>query len=224
MSNGNPHMETLWKAGQYGLFAHWAEDARGLNDYWDSIKICIRNHYTPKNPQRWCDLVHMLTYLGMDTHSPHYVCPKNEKAMHDMILKRMNKKKEEEELAKKLEEDMELRKRIAKFMDMQISNKRFDIIVLPSIKAFKEEGDHLGHCVYRCKYYSKPNSLILSARDKEGHRVETIEVYLDKLTINQCYGYGDTHTKWHNQIVNLMNKNMWQVKERRDGKKMQRAS
>ena len=223
--NYKPMYETLVKAKAYEVFDKVTTYREHADEYFTAWKIATRNGYNYKrNKTEWYDCIDLLRELGMDYRNPHYVCPADLHAMHQHLLKLSNRKKELEELKRKENEDKQLRKRVAKYLDMEISNKHFDIIVLPNVKAFKDEGDHLGHCVYRCEYYSKPNSLILSARDKEGHRVETIEVYLDKLTINQCYGYGDTHTKWHKEIVNLMNENMWQVRERRDAKRMQRAS
>lgn len=65
-------------------------------------------------------------------------------------------------------------------------------------------------------YYKKPDSLILSARDKEGKRVETIEVNLTVLKIAQCYGACNKLTEHHQEILDLVNDNMWKIKERRN--------
>ena len=70
------------------------------------------------------------------------------------------------------------------------------------------------HCVYRCRYYLHDDSLIMSARDSKGKRWETIEVSLKDFTIIQSYGYGDKHTAKHKEILNLVESNMWQVKQR----------
>ena len=225
--NYKPMYETLIKAKAYKVFGRVTDllYRNKADAYFSAWKIATRNGYNYKRDMdEWFDCIDLLCQLGMDYRNPHYVCPKDLHAMHQHLLKLSDRKRELEELKRKENEDKELRKRVAKYLDMEIRNKHFDIIVLPNVKAFKDEGDHMGHCVYSCSYYAKPNSLILSARDKKGHRVETIEVYLDKLTIHQCYGYGDKHTKWHKEIMDLMNENMWQVKERRDAKRMRRAS
>ena len=64
-------------------------------------------------------------------------------------------------------------------------------------------------------YYRNAQSLILSARGiSDGKRWETIEVDLRDFKIKQCYGYGDKFTEKHKQILNLVNKNMYQIRQR----------
>ena len=72
---------------------------------------------------------------------------------------------------------------------------------------FMEEGMAMAHCVFKCEYYKKPYSLILSARigDK---RIETIEVDLTHYTIKQCYGKHDQFTMYHQRILDLVNAQM----------------
>lgn len=71
-----------------------------------------------------------------------------------------------------------------------------------------EEGEAMHHCVYACGYYKKKESLILSAKDKEGHRIETIELSLRTFTIVQSRGVCNSITPMHNEIIELVNKNI----------------
>lgn len=64
------------------------------------------------------------------------------------------------------------------------------------------------HCVYRMKYYKKPESLILSARDKEGKRLETVEVSLKTFKVVQSRGLQNNSTRAHDEIISLVEKNM----------------
>lgn len=219
--------ETLLKCGGYEVFDKMRERSYGepidKDAYFTAWKICQRNGYNYKeNATEWLDLVGMLIDLGMDYHSPHYVCPNNLHDMHQRILRQKVRREEMRELEKSAYANAKLQKRIAKYLDMDIHNKDLKIIVLPSVSAFKEEGDHLGHCVYSGGYYNRENSLILSARGKRNKRWETIEVSLRSFTILQCYGYGDTFTERHNEIIDLVMTNMWQIKERALGKKKQK--
>lgn len=226
-SKNAPYFETLWKAGKYKFFSHFAVGRYEYDDikrYWSAIKICIRNGYEPKDVQMWRDMVQLMLNNNVDTHNAFYVCPKDLRQMHDMALRKDKKRRDEEKLKTLNQQDKELQKRVQRFLDMDIHGKNLHIIVLPTIRDFKDEGDHLGHCVYRCGYYNRVNSLILSARDESGKRWETIEVSLIDLKVLQCYGYGDRYTERHQEILNLVNSNMWQIKERRDGKKLRRAS
>ena len=218
--------ETLFKAKEWELFRTVASYRHKANadKFFSAWKICQRNHYKPKDKTEWIDLVDMLIDCQMDYRNPKYVCPADLHEMHQRVLARKEKVDEERELAKNMEKDMEYRERIAKYLDMDIANKDLTIVVLHNIPAFKAEADHLHHCVYRCHYYTHEDSLILSARDSSGKRWETLEVDIPTLRIKQCYGYGDKFTERHDEILNLMKENMWQVRERRDGVRARLAS
>lgn len=61
------------------------------------------------------------------------------------------------------------------------------------------------HCVG--SYYSKEDSLILSATI-DGKRIETIEVSISKLKVIQSRGVCNKNTKYHSQILSLVENNM----------------
>ena len=94
---------------------------------------------------------------------------------------------------------------------MVLTDGLIECRVLRDVKAFEEEGIAMQHCVFKCKYYEKPYSLILSARIGE-QRIETIEVDLTKYTIKQCYGKHDQFTMYHQRIVDLVNAQMDTIK------------
>jgi hypothetical protein len=83
---------------------------------------------------------------------------------------------------------------------------------LQSIDEFKEEGDELKHCVYTNEYYLKEQSLILSAK-VDGKRVETIELKLPELKIEQSRGINNKSTEHHDQIIKLVEKNLKQIRK-----------
>ena len=103
-----------------------------------------------------------------------------------------------------------------KFFDMDIVSGNIRIDVLQSVDEFFEEGKEMCHCVFSNGYYNvnnRPNCLILSAK-VDGSRMETLEVDLSSLTIIQCHGKYNQITKYHDVILSLMKKNMWQVEHR----------
>lgn len=77
-----------------------------------------------------------------------------------------------------------------------------------SVADMAEEGAKMRHCVYENGYYKKDESLILSARDHDGNRIETIEVSLKTYDVVQSRGVCNKNTEWHNEIVNLVRSNM----------------
>ena len=209
-----PHYETLWKQGHWAIAKHFGCE---IPRYWSQIRIALKHGYelNSQNLDEWKDMVKMLRDCGKDDHSPKYLCPADLNLAHQALIKQRDKANWEKEFArigqKKCDEYV---KRIARYLDLDIHDDEITIQVLPNIKAFFDEGSHLGHCVFRCAYYEKANSLLLSAR-QGGKRWETIEVDLVRFKILQCYGYGDKHTERHKEIIDLVNENMWQIKERR---------
>lgn len=102
-----------------------------------------------------------------------------------------------------------------KFFGVVIAENDIEIKVLQSVREFFEEGKEMNHCVFANAYYDviqRPNCLILSAKVK-GHRMETIEVNMADWSIVQCRGKHNVDSKYHQQIMELMTKNMNKVKE-----------
>jgi hypothetical protein len=71
-----------------------------------------------------------------------------------------------------------------------------------------EEGTAMHHCVYQMGYYKKLNSLILSAKDNQGNRIETVEVNTLTFEVVQSRGVCNKNTPHHEEIINLVNSNM----------------
>lgn len=181
----------------------------------------------------WFDMVRAIIYCKKDFHNPVYVAPKNLMETHDMFVEMRSRKKakdedrrrrarlerihreEVERLKTKMEKDStdndNYIKRRKRFYDMVLTDGLIECRVLPDVKAFLEEGTALQHCVYRCEYYKKVYSLILSARIN-GRRLETIEVDLTSFQIKQCYGKNDQFTMYHNRIKDLVNSQMETIK------------
>ena len=212
-----PMYETLLKGGDYKLFNRITDRiySRYSSAYFSAYKICKRNGYDYKRHlEEWLDVIDLLVSLKMDYHNPHYVCPEDLDAMHKHLARLSGRKDEIEKVLSMKEQNEAYKKRVSKFMTMDIHNNELKLIVLPSIMAFKKEGDGLGHCVYRGAYYNRTTSLILSARDKKGKRWETIEVSLKDFKVLQCYGYADKFSSRHNEILNLVNDNMDKIRKR----------
>jgi hypothetical protein len=102
--------------------------------------------------------------------------------------------------------------RMQKFFDLEFKKGNISITVLKSIEEFKEEGDELKHCVYTNEYYLREKSIILSAR-VDGRRAETIELKLPEFKIEQSRGLKNQPTQHHDKIVELVKKNLEQIKK-----------
>lgn len=210
------HAETLLKAGQYKLLASYYRYRR-IDRYWDSIKICIRNGYIIKNPSTWEDHIKLLEEFGKDIRSPKYVCPENLYKDHQKLIEKRNainaRKKREELLEAMLKDDIAYKEQKAKFLDLLFKEGDFEIKPLRSVMEFYDEGTTLHHCVFSNEYFKKPESLILSARKGE-KPIETIEVSLNDFNVVQSRGKFNNPTPYHNQILEVVNKNMHKIQRK----------
>ena len=80
------HAETLLKIGRHDLFRYFCRaGGRRIEDYWPSLRICLRNGYRIDDAASWCDYIDMLGRLGKDIHNAHYVCPSDFRQAHDRL-------------------------------------------------------------------------------------------------------------------------------------------
>lgn len=207
--------ETLLKSDQIPLLKYFIYSRNNISDFWQAIKICNRNGYIIKDASMWCDYIGFLKYFGKDITNAHYVCPVDLKSEHDKWMNKKRKKQEkeyeEQRLKKVLEDEQRYREEKGKFLDLFFSNGLINLHVLQSITDFREEGAAMHHCVYG--YYKRPNSLILSATIN-GERVETVEISLETLQVIQSRGVCNQTTDYHEQILELVNKNIRYIQKR----------
>ena len=95
-------------------------------------------------------------------------------------------------------------KRILPFLNFYMKNKNFHISVLPTVKAFYEEGQAMHHCVYSNRYYERKDTLVLSCRDNDDKRVATIELGLPKCDIRQVRAACNKIPEQYDSIVRLI--------------------
>jgi hypothetical protein len=137
--------------------------------------------------------------------------------MHDLLQRRIENKKMRDELtklkskAKDWEEYYKEKK--ARYFDIQFNDGNIFCHVIKSVAEMCEEGTRMHHCVYRMDYYKKPESLILSARDRNGDRLETVEVNLRSFQVVQSRGLQNKPTIAHSRIVELVKRNMNLIKK-----------
>lgn len=205
--------ETLLKARQTKLFKRIMDMGwtRNIDNYWQSIKICIRNGYKIKDATLWCDYIDLLRFFGKDLHNAKYVCPIDLKKEHDHYIIKKAKADAQQEIKKQLEKEAEYREVKAKFFGLMFSDGLINVRVLESVKEIILEGKLMHHCVG--SYHTKTDSLILSACI-DGKKIETIEVSLTQLRVIQSRGVCNKNTKYHNRIVNLVNQNISLIEER----------
>ena len=145
----DPKAETLMKAGQYPLLRHYLRSTMRLEDYWPSVKICLRNGYTISDGSIWCDTIDLLRRAGKDIRSPKYVCPADLKVEHDKLVELRNRKVERERLALRQKEAAQYEKdyllQKGKFFGIIITDGTLNVRVLESVTEIAEEGTLMHH-------------------------------------------------------------------------------
>jgi DNA-directed RNA polymerase subunit RPC12/RpoP len=225
----NPQAETLLKAKQYDLLSFTTQSSNSgrISRNWASIKICLRNNYIVKDASMWFDYIDLLRYFNLDLHNSHYVCPADLKEAHDQLMDRKRKIQQREKLEKqreKLLKDQDAyAKQKGKFFGILFTDGKLKIKTIESVEEFMKEGDTLHHCVFTNEYYKKPEALILSARI-DNKPIETIEVSLKNFEIVQSRGYKNKPTEYHDQIINLVRKNIKVIQEKKTEKGRQKIA
>lgn len=204
--------ETLIKAGYAKLLKRIMDSGwKNIENYWQSIRICIRNEYEIKDATLWCDYIDLLRFFDKDLHNAKYVCPDNLKAEHDRYVAKKAKADAQLEIEKQLAKEDSFREAKAKFFGLIFSDGLINVRVLESVAEIITEGKAMHHCVG--SYHSKEDSLILSACI-DGKRIETVEVSISQLKVIQSRGVCNKNTKYHNQIISLVKQNIPLIEER----------
>ena len=211
--------EILAKNGQFDLLRYkWRQDIKEFcMPFAHSIRIANRNRYIVKDASMWYDYLDMLAYFHLDTHNAHYVCPADLKSEHDRLLERKKRIEEKAAIERKIAEakkwESEYRKAKGKYFGICFGNEDIVITVISSVAEMAEEGEKMHHCVYSMGYYKKKNSLILSAKDRNGNLIETIELSLKTFQVVQSRGVCNSNTDKHNEILDLVQKNINLIKQ-----------
>lgn len=211
--------EYLLKSNQIELLRYMVNRNISNCPYKKSVNICNRNKYVISDASKWVDMMSALDYINKDLHNPKFICPKDISCAHDsaIFLRRNKQIKLDKEKQRQMNYEYNKNYIIAKknYFDLVISNQNIIITVLKNINEFEKEGNDLRHCVYTNQYFNKKNSLIMSAKDNDGNRIETIELSLDTYKILQSRGKNNSISSFHDEIISLIEKNIDKIIDRK---------
>lgn len=207
--------ETLLKAGQTEMFRYSVVSNVNLHEYWNSVKICIRNGYHIKDASMWCDLIKLLRHFGKDISNPKYVCPTDLKKAHDRLVRKREEQIERERAEQRREQlvkdEKNYLKSKGKFFGLVFTDNLILVKVIESVAEMQLEGKLMHHCVG--SYHKRTDSLILSATI-DGKRIETVEVSLKTLKVVQSRGVCNSNTEYHDRIISLVESNAELIRKR----------
>lgn len=221
---GDNDAELCLKTKQISMLKQMFKEGRYQLKYKPSFNICNRNGYIIKDAGMWNDYIDLLLYFKKDVRNAKYVCPKNLKLEHDLLMNKKRiinaKLRRERERIDAIRRDKERKKnihafykRMGKFFGLEITDGKITIRPLESITQFYQEGKAMHHCVYTNSYYARNDSLILSARIGE-KRLETVEVSLRTFEVIQSRSAGNLETEYHRRIIDLVRQNMRLIRQK----------
>ena len=197
------------------MLRHYLNSSCNIENYWASVKICIRNGYTIPDGPLWCDTIDLLRHFGKDIRQPKYVCPTDLKVLHDKLAAKRQEQLQRERTAEEREQAIKDEKKFLKekgmFFGLVFADELISVKVIESVEEMILEGKAMHHCVGT--YYKRADSLILSATI-DGKRIETIEVSLKTLQVVQSRGGCNANTEYHDRIINLVNSNINLIRQR----------
>lgn len=207
----NNKMETLWKLGKYEIFDRFYNREKELNTIWPQLLIAFKHKYDLSDYFIWQDYIGFLKYFNKDVTNAALVCPTDLKRQHDIYMMRKRKIEKKAALQAKLQKLADQEKEYlnlkGKYIGIEFEHHEFKIRVLNSVQEYVTIGEIMHHCIYDSRYYSKKETLILSAfvDDKP---IETVELDLTKGKVVQCRGKLNQNTKYHNDIIKLTEQNI----------------
>ena len=213
----NSRAETLFKAGQFQMFTHEIRSQVCSDEkYWPSIRICMRHGYVIQDASMWCDYIDLLRYFNKDVLSARYVCPQNLQAEHDRLERKKREWLRKEALQRQMQQaqaaEEQFRELKSRFFSISFADDTIRVRPLQSVAEYLMEGQLMHHCVFTNNYYSRPESLILTAQIGEQH-IETVEVSLETFQVVQSRGVCNRPTAYHDRIINLVERNMEQIRK-----------
>ncbi|TPG44153.1 PcfJ domain-containing protein [Flavobacterium pectinovorum] len=210
--------ETLLKSSQTSLLSYYLiSHEQHIRENWQAVKTCLKYRYKIEDFRIWEDYIALLRWFKKDLSSVSLICPENLHEVHDKLVAKKRELQRKKYLLKMRAEIQQaqvlytLEKK--QFFGLRFSEGDITISVLENVSEFIEEGDTLKHCVFTNEYYKKKDSLLLSARI-DNKPVETIEVSLSNMEVVQCRGIKNNKSKHHKVILNLMNRNLYQIYSR----------
>lgn len=223
----DPCAETLLKTGQVSWLRYYLESPhQHVLRNWQAVKICLKKNYTVSDFGIWEDYMELLRWFKKDITSALLACPVDLHLEHDKLVERKQQLQRKKYLKKMRAEILEAQGLYAEqkkqFFGLCFSGAGITISVLENVSEFMAEGDSLKHCVFTNEYFKKKDSLLFSARI-DNKPIETIEVSLSKMEIAQCRGMKNNKSPHHKIIMELMQKNLYQVRFQMKKQKREKA-
>lgn len=214
----NPKAETLMKNNEIELLRYLTYHPMEVDKRWNSIKIAMRHGYKFEDVSKWFDYVRMLETMDKDLNSPTLLMPEDLNTAHDLYVRKVNRKREEErreaDRKKAIEDQAKFMELKSRYFGLSMTDGQINLHTLDSIDDYYEVGRKMAICVGSAHYFNKSESLVLVAYIGN-KQVATIEVSLSDYTIIQCRGYANGSCEYSKQIADIIKANTSLIEERK---------
>jgi len=213
----NPHFCTI-KQNHIGVAGFCKRNWNKLETIFTAFKITLRNKYMISDANLWCDYILLLQKNGLDLHNRAFVCPDDIQHAHNWVMALEQARIERQNAEVMKAEQKRFLAHHKDFLGIAFGSGKLSLHSLDSVAAYISEGHIMNHCVgHLCKYYEKPDSLILTC-DYEGKKIATIEVSIHSLNIVQIQGKNNDRPPHYKEIKQLVEDNLYLVTERKNGR------
>ncbi|WP_301708850.1 PcfJ domain-containing protein, partial [uncultured Duncaniella sp.] len=213
----NSKAETLMKVGEVELVRYLTYHPNEVDKYWNSIKIAMRHGYKFEDVPKWFDYIRMLETMGKDLNSPSLLMPSDLNTDHDLYVRKVNRKREEEsreaDRKRAIEDQAKFIELKTRYFGLSMSGQ-INLHTLDTIDDYYEVGNQMNICVGSAHYFNKSETLVFVAYIGT-KQVATIEVLLADYTILQCRGYANGSCEYSKQIADIIKANTSIIEERK---------
>lgn len=214
----NPHAETLIKAGEIELLRHLSYQPKEVDKFWASIKIAMRHGYKFENAPKWFDYLRMLDNMGKDLNSPTLIMPTDLNAAHNLYIRKVNRKREEErreaDRKRAIEDQTKFMELKSRYFGLSMTDGELNLHTLDTINDYYEVGRKMSICVGSAHYFNKADTLVLVAF-KGTSQVATVEISLEDYAVIQCRGYANGTCEYSKQIADIISHNTSLIEARK---------
>ena len=213
----NPKAETLMKAGEIEMLRHLTYHPMEVEKYWASIKIAMRHGYKFNDVSKWFDYVRMLKTMEKDLNSPSLLMPSDLNAAHDLYVRKVQRKHEQErreaDRQKAIEDQAKFMELKSRYFGLEMTDGEINLHTLDSIDEYYAVGNSQSICVGSAHYFNKPDTLVLVAYMGKT-QIATIEIALSDCHIIQCRAFANGVCEYQDRIAKIISNNTKLIYER----------
>lgn len=127
----------------------------------------MRHGYKFDDVPKWFDYIRMLETMDKDLHSPSLIMPEDLTAAHDLYVRKVNRKREEErreaDRKRAIEDQAKFIELKSRYFGLSMSDGEINLHTLDTIDDYYEVGNRMNICVGSAHYFNKSESLVLVA-------------------------------------------------------------